>query len=224
MPSRSSHSTRAGRSSRPNASGALLTVLVLATGTLAGCGGGPTPPAVRQGPTDVGTVHLPTVSAPTTDSSGHRIEALPAPPAAAMSGSRVRGLDYSYSLPVGWSAADRDLEPPPDTVVLPDDTDVSALIAVQRPFPAGSHTLREAVDRLRASFAAKGFDPKAAPERDIAGYHAQGIVVDEAPDLRHLFYVVVYTDLVFAVRLTYDPSTPDPLGAFAGVLDSWTWG
>jgi hypothetical protein len=111
-----------------------------------------------------------------------------------------------------------------DTLVLPDDEDGTAVIAVERPFKAGSRTLAETVDRLRAGFAAKGYEPKAAPERDIAGYHAQGIVVDQAEDLRHVYYVVVYTDKVFAVRLSYDPATADPLAVYRGVLDSWLWG
>ena len=195
---------------------------VLCLQALAGCQG--REPVAAPGPTDTGTVHLPTAKAATTDSSGHQLAQLPVLPAAPMGETRVRGLDYSYTLPVGWSPRHEDVDPPVDTLVLPDDENSAAVIAVERPFKAGSRTLAETVDRLRAGFAAKGYEPKAAPERDIAGYHAQGIVVDQAEDLRHVYYVVVYTDKVFAVRLSYDPATPDPLAVYRGVLDSWLWG
>lgn len=208
--------------SRAGPSAGLLAGLLLFGTALAGCGDAATPS--RAIPNDVGTVHLPTATAATTDSSGHQVEPLPVRPVAPMSSDRIRGQEYSYSLPVAWTEGGGDSETGPDTVILPDDSDVPALIAVQRPFAAGGHTLAEVVDRLRADFAAKGLTPKAAAERDVAGYRAQGIVVDEAPDLRHVYYVVVYTDTVFAVRLSYDPASPDALGVFRGVLDSWTWG
>ena len=211
--------------SRSRAALALLPILLLSTATLAGCGDDVVPPAGPAGPSDTGTVHLPTAAAPpTTDSAGHLIEQLPALPAAAMSAARVRSLDYSYAMPVGWSEGERDIDPPPDTIVLPDDTDLPALIAVERPFKADSLSLTEVVDKLRAGFDVKGFAPKAARERDIAGYHAQGIVVDQSPELRHVYYIVVYTEKVFAVRLSYDPATPAALAVYEGVLDSWTWG
>lgn len=201
----------------------LATAFALAaTPVLAACGGAD--PTTPGSPIDVGTVHLPPARVPTTDSSGHRIEQLPVLPAAPLSERRVRGADYSYALPVAWSPGHEDVEPPADTLVLPDDADTAAVIAVERPFSAGSLTLAEAVDKLRAGFAAKGYPPKAAPEREIAGYHAQGIVVDQSDDLRHVYYVVVYTDKVFAVRLSYKPATPEPLAIFRGVLDSWLWG
>ncbi|GAB3082244.1 hypothetical protein GCM10027053_54240 [Intrasporangium mesophilum] len=197
-------------------------VALAASQVLAACGGAD--PTTAPQPTDVGTVHLPTAKVQTTDSSGHRIEQLPVLPPAPMSERRVRGEDYSYALPVAWSPGRGAVDPPPDTLVLPDDSDTAAVIAVERPFKAGSRTLAEVVDKLRAGFAAKGFQPKAAPERDIAGYHAQGIVVDQSDDLRHVYYVVVYTDQVYAVRLSYTPATPDPLAVLRGVLDSWLWG
>ncbi|MGW5239442.1 hypothetical protein ACWEOW_10965 [Monashia sp. NPDC004114] len=197
-------------------------VALAASLALAACGGAD--PTTAPQPTDVGTVHLPTAKVQTTDSSGHRIEQLPVLPPAPMSEHRVRGEDYSYALPVAWSPGHEAVDPPADTLVLPDDPDTAAVIAVERPFRAGSRTLAEVVDKLRAGFAAKGFQPKAAPERDIAGYHAQGIVVDQSDELRHVYYVVVYTDQVYAVRLSYKPASPDPLAVFRGVLDSWLWG
>ena len=206
-----------------SACGLTVALALAATQVLAACGAGQ-PEAAPPSPTDTGTVHLPIPKAATTDSSGHRLERLPVLPPAPMSESRVRGQDYSYALPVAWSQGHQDVDPPVDTLVLPEDSDTAAVIAVERPFKAGSRPLAEVVDRLRAGFAAKGYEPKAAPEREIAGYHAQGIVVDQADDLRHVYYVVVYTDKVFAVRLSYDPAVPDPLAVYRAVLDSWLWG
>ena len=80
--------------------------------------------------------------------------------------------------------------------------------------------LDDAQPLLRAGFQDKGLEPKAAAEREIAGYHAQGIIVDQSDDLRHVYYVVVYTEKVFAVRLSYDPASPDALAVYRGVLDS----
>lgn len=196
--------------------------LVIAT-ALAGCSGDPAPSPPT--PTDTGVVHLSTSAPPTTDSAGHRIQQLPAPTTqVALSGSRVRGADYSFLAPVGWSRADRDLDPPPDILIQPDDDEVPAFIAVERPIEIGSHSLVEVVDGLRKGFEAKGLTPMAAPEREVAGYQAMGIVVDQAEDLRHVYYVVAYTERVFAIRLTYDPAHPESLDVYRAVLDSWSWG
>ena len=204
---------------------ALVVVPVAGVLALSACSRDVDPVSSAPRPSDTGTVLLPRAAGPaTTDSAGHPIEQLPVLPPAPLSGDRVRGLDYSYAVPVGWSEGRRDVEAAPDTVVLPDDTDVSALVAVERPFPAGSRTLPEVVDKLRAGFEAKGLAPKAAPERDLAGYHAQGIVVDQSAQMRHVYYVAVYTGKVFAVRLSYDPASPSALAVYRGVLDSWTWG
>ena len=196
--------------------------LVLAPG-LGGCSGDPAPAAPT--PTDVGVVHLPTSAAPTTDSAGHPIKALPAAVGpVAMTEDRVRGFDYSYLQPVGWSRAERELDPPPDTLVQPDDDEVPAFIAVERPIKVGSHSLAEVVDGLRKGFEARGLRPMAAPEREIAGYGAMGIVVDQSEQVRHVYYVVAYTEQAFAVRLTYDPAHPEALDVYRAVLDSWSWG
>ncbi|GAA2744877.1 hypothetical protein GCM10009868_24250 [Terrabacter aerolatus] len=209
---------------RAKSSTLLLPALALAaTAGLAGCSGDPTP--TPPPPADTGVVHLPTSVPPTTDSAGHRIEPLPVPGAAvAMSQERIRGLDYSFAKPVGWSKADRDLSPKPDTLVQPDDDGVRAFIAVERPIAIGSHSLSEVVDGLRSGFEAKGLRPLAATERDVAGYHAMGIVVDQSDQVRDVYYVVAYTEQVHAIRLTYDPSHPEALGVFRAVLDSWSWG
>jgi hypothetical protein len=202
---------------------ALLPALALVAAGLAGCSGDPA--ASVPTPTDTGVVHLSTSAPPTTDSAGHRIQQLPAPTTqVALSADRVRGADYSYLAPVGWSRADRDLDPPPDTLIKPDDDEVPAFIAVERPIEVGSHSLVEVVDGLRKGFEGKGLTPMAAPERDVAGYEAMGIVVDQAEDVRHVYYVVAYTEKVFAIRLTYDPAHPESLDVFRAVLDSWSWG
>lgn len=206
-------------------SAALLPTLGLVmTSALAGCADD-TPQPVQATPTDTGVVHLPTSVAPTTDSGGHRIQQLPAQASRpALTDTRVRGLDYSYLLPVGWSKGERDLNPPPDTVVQPDDTDLPAFIAVERPIRVGSSSLKEVVDRLRSGFADKGFHPMAAPERQVGGYSAMGIVVDQSDELRHVYYVVAYAEQAFAIRLTYDPHRPDAVDVYRAVLDSWSWG
>ena len=170
-------------------------------------------------------MHLPTTTVPTTDSAGHRIQQLPAPSSRpAMTDDRVRGVDYSYLRPAGWSQGAADLAPPPDTLVQPDDADVPAFIAVERPIKVGSSSLGEVVDRLRSGLEAKGFRPMAAPERQVAGYEAMGIVVDQSDDVRHVYYVAAYAEQAFAVRLTYDPNHPESLDVYRAVLDSWTWG
>lgn len=209
---------------RPKPSTLLLPALALvAVAGLGGCSGDAAP--APAAPTDTGVVHLPTSAAPTTDSGGHRIQPLPVPAAAvAMSGDRVRGLAYSFAQPVGWSRAERDLSPRPDVLVQPDDDSVRAFIAVERPIAVGSHSLSEVVDGLRAGFTAKGLNPLAAPERDIAGYHAMGVVVDQSEQVRDVYYVVAYTEQAYAIRLTYDPSHPEALGVYRAVLDSWSWG
>jgi len=211
-------------SARVRTSVALLPAIALfiAPG-LAGCSGDAAPAAPTR--TDVGVVHVPTSAAPTTDSAGHRIQPLPAAAGqVAMSEDRVRGIDYSYLQPVGWSRADRRLDPPPDTLVQPDDDSVPAFIAVERPIKVGSHSLSEVVDGLREGFEAKGLAPMAAPEREIAGYRAMGIVVDQSEQVRHVYYVVPYTEQAFAIRLTYDPAHPEALDVYRAVLDSWSWG
>ena len=198
--------------------------LVLGPALLAGCSADPAPAAPPR-PTDTGTVLLPTSTAPTTDSAGHLIEPLPTNlPQAALTDDRVRGLDYSYPIPAGWASGERDLSPRPDTLVQPQDTDVPGFIAVERPFEVGSSQLPDVVDRLRSGFEQKGFHPKAAPERQVAGYQAQGIVVDQSQDVRHVYYIVVYTQKAFAIRLTYDPHDPTALAAYEAVLDAWSWG
>lgn len=209
---------------RVTTSAALLPALALVIPAgLAGCSGDPAPSTPT--PTDTGVVHLSTSAPPTTDSAGHRIQQLPAPATqVAMSANRVRGADYSFLAPVGWSRADRDLDPPPDTLIQPDDDEVPAFIAVERPIKVGSHSLVEVVDGLRKGFEDKGLTPMAAPEREVAGYQAMGIVVDQAEDLRHVYYVVAYTEKVFAIRLTYDPAHPEALDVYRAVLDSWSWG
>ena len=211
-------------SARVRTSVALLPAIALfiAPG-LAGCSVDPSPAA--RTPSDVGGVHLPTSATPTTDSAGHRIEQLPAAVGpVALSEDRVRGIDYSYRRPVGWSRADRQLDPPPDTLLQPDDDGVPAFIAVERPIKVGSHSLAEVVDGLRQGFEAQGLTPSAAPEREIAGYRAMGVVVDQSEQLRHVYYVVAYTEQAFAVRLTYDPAHPEALDVYRAVLDSWSWG
>jgi hypothetical protein len=197
--------------------------LVMAS-ALAGCSDDPAPAAEAR-PTDTGVVLLPTTTAPTTDSAGHRIQQLPAPSSRpAMTDERVRGFDYSYLQPAGWSQGQRDLDPPPDTVVQPDDSDVPAFIAVERPIRIGSSSLKEVVDRLRSGFEDKGFRPMAAPERQIGGYGAMGIVVDQSDEMRHVYYVAAYAEQAFAIRLTYDPAHPESLDVYRAVLDSWSWG
>jgi len=197
--------------------------LVLAPLFLGGCSDDPAPAPPK--PTDTGTVILPTSKAPTTDSGGHLIEALPTNlPQAALTDDRVRGMDYSYPIPAGWASGQRDLTPRPDTLVQPQDTDVPGFIAVERPFDVGSSQLPDVVDKLRSGFEQKGFAPKAAPERQVAGYQAQGIVVDQSEDVRHVYYIVVYTQQAFAIRLTYDPHDPTALAAYEAVLDAWSWG
>ena len=211
-------------SARVRTSVALLPAIALfiAPG-LAGCSGDPAPAAPT--PTDVGVVHVPTSAAPTTDSAGHRIQPLPAAAGqVAMSEDRVRGIDSRYLQPVGWSRADHRLDPPPDTLLQPDDDSVPAFIAVERPIKVGSHSLSEVVDGLREGFEAKGLAPMAAPEREIAGYRAMGIVVDQSEQVRHVYYVVAYTEQAFAIRLTYDPAHPEALDVYRAVLDSWAWG
>jgi hypothetical protein len=198
--------------------------LVLAS-LLAACSADPAASAPSPTPTDTGTVLLPTSAVPTTDSSGHVVEALPTGlPEAPLTDTRIRGMDYSYPVPVGWTQGQRDLDPPPDTAVQPEDDDVPAFIAVEQPFEVGPRRIGEVVDKLRAGFAAKGLRPKAAPERDVAGYHAQGIVVDQSEDVRHVYYVVVYTEKAFAIRLTCDPHEPSALAVYDAVLDAWSWG
>ncbi|MGO4596512.1 hypothetical protein [Terrabacter sp. 2RAF25] len=197
--------------------------LVMAS-ALAGCSHDAAPLAPAT-PTDIGVVHLPTSVAPTTDSAGHRIQQIPAPSSRpALTEQRVRGIDYSYLQPVGWSAGERTLDPPPDTLIRPDDADVPAFIAVERPIRIGSSSLAEVVDRLRSGFEGKGFKPMAAPERQIGGYGAMGIVVDQSDEMRHVYYVAAYAEQAFAIRLTYDPSHPESLDVFRAVLDSWSWG
>jgi hypothetical protein len=190
---------------------------------LGGCSDDPAPPPPK--PTDTGTVILPTSTAPTTDSAGHLIEPLPTNlPQAALTDDRVRGMDYSYPIPAGWAAGERDLTPRPDTLVAPQDADVPGFIAVEQPFDVGTSQLSDVVDKLRSGFEQKGFEPKAAPERQVAGYQAQGIVVDQSEQVRHVYYVVVYTQQAFAIRLTYDPHDPTALAAYEAVLDAWSWG
>ena len=209
---------------RPRPSACLLPALALvAVVGLGGCSDDPAPVATT--PTDTGVVHLPTSAPPTTDSAGHPIRQLQVPSApVAMSEDRVRGVDYSFLEPVGWSRADRELEPQPDVLVQPDDDGVRAFIAVERPIKIGSHSLAEVVDRLRSGFESKGITPMAAPEREVAGYRALGIVVDQSDQVRDVYYVVAYTEQVFAIRLTYDPAHPEALGVYRAVLDSWSWG
>ena len=209
---------------RVTRSAALVPAFALVvTAGLAGCSDDTTPQVAT--PTDTGVVHLPTSAPPTTDSAGHRIEQLPPPSSqVAMSDERVRGADYSYLQPVGWSRAERQLDPPPDTLVQPDDPDVPAFIAVERPIDVGSHSLVEVVDGLRQGFEAKGLTPMAAPEREIAGYAAMGIVVDQSDDVRHVYYIVPYAERAYAIRLTYDPAHPEALDVYRAVLDSWSWG
>ena len=77
---------------------------------------------------------------------------------------------------------------------------------------------------LRSGFAAKGRRPMAALERDVAGYHAMGIVVDQSDQVRDVYCVVAYTEQVHAIRLAYDPSHPEALDVYRAVLDSWSWG
>lgn len=211
-------------SPRTSTSAALLPVLALAAAAgLAGCSGAPAP--TPAAPRDTGVVHLPTSAPPTTDSAGHRIAQLPTQTApVAMSDNRVRGADYSYLMPVGWSRAERELQPRPDTQLQPDDDGVRAFIAVERPIKVGSHSLTEVVDGLRAGFSAKGLTPLAAPEREVAGYRAMGIVVDQSEQVRDVYYVVAYTEKVYAIRLTYDPTHPEALAVYRAVLDSWSWG
>ncbi|NUO34747.1 MAG: hypothetical protein HOQ27_06725 [Dermatophilaceae bacterium] len=206
-------------------SAALLPTLGLVMASALGGCSDETPPAAQAQPTDTGVVHLPTSVAPTTDSAGHRIQQLPVQASRpALSDQRVRGSDYSYRQPAGWSGGERDLDPPPDTLVQPDDADVPAFIAVERPIRIGSSSLEEAVDRLRSGFEAKGFKPMAAPERQVGGYAAMGIVVDQSDEMRHVYYVVAYAERAFAIRLTYDPSRPEALDVYRAVLDSWSWG
>lgn len=204
---------------------ALLPALALVVGpALAGCSSAEPAPAPPP-PSDTGVVHLPTSAAPTTDSAGHRIRPLPAPVApVAMSEERVRGVDYSFLEPQGWVRAERDLEPRPDVLVQPDDDDVPAFIAVERPIEVGSHSLTEVVDGIRQGFEAKGLTPMAAPERSVAGYRAMGVVVDQSEQVRDVYYVVAYTERAFAIRLTYDPAHPEALDVYRAVLDSWSWG
>src|SRR5829696_5349615 len=134
----------------------LPTLALVVVSALAGCSADPAVTAPT--PTDAGVVHLPTSSAPTTDSAGHRIQPLPGPGTPiAMSEDRIRGMEYSYLQPVGWGKADGDLEPTPDTFLKPDDDGVRAFVAVERPIKVGSHSLTEVVDRLRDGFTAKGF-------------------------------------------------------------------
>ena len=198
--------------------------LVLGPVLLAGCSADPAPAAPPK-PTDTGTVLLPTSKAPTTDSAGHVIEPLPTNlPQAPLTDDRVRGMDYSYPVPAGWASGERDLTPRPDTLVQPQDTDVPGFIAVEQPFEVGSLGLSGVVDKLRSGFEQKGFAPKAAPERQVAGYSAQGIVVDQSEDVRHVYYIVVYTQKAFAIRLTYDPHDTTALAAYEAVLDAWSWG
>lgn len=99
-----------------------------------------------------------------------------------------------------------------------------AFIAVERPIEIRSHSLSEVVDGLRSGFAAKGRRPMAALERDVAGYHAMGIVVDQSDQVRDVYCVVAYTEQVHAIRLAYDPSHPEALDVYRAVLDSWSWG
>jgi hypothetical protein len=214
----------AGRQAVNRLGSALPTVaLVLGPVLLGGCS--EDPPPAPPAPTDTGIVLLPSSTAPTTDSSGHLIEPLPTQlPPAALSDDRVRGLEYSYPVPAGWSSAERDLDPPPDTLVQPQDADVPGFIAVERPFDVGSSSLPDVVDTLRSGFEEKGFHPKAAPERRVAGYSAQGIVVDQSEDVRHVYYIVVFTQKAYAIRLTYDPGDPTALAAYEAVLDGWSWG
>ena len=201
----------------------LPTLALVLTSGVAGCSSDPTPTAPT--PTDAGVVHLPTSSAPTTDSAGHRIQPLPGPGTPiAMSEDRIRGMEYSCLQPVGWSKTEGDLEPAPDTFLQPNDDGVRAFIAVERPITVGSHSLTEVVDRLRDGFTAKGFTPLAAPEREVAGYRAMGIVVNQSDDIRHVYYVVTYAEQIFAIRLTYDPAHGQALDVFRAVLDSWSWG
>ena len=211
---------------RLRTSAALLPALGLVmAAALTGCSDATDQQPVRATPTDTGVVHLPTSSVPTTDSAGHPIQQLPAPSShPALTEERVRGFDYSYLKPVGWSEGERDLDPPPDTLVQPDDTDVPAFIAVERPIRIGSSSLEETVERLRAGFEDKGFRPMAAPERQIGGYSAMGFVVDQSDELRHVYYVAVYAEQAFAIRLTYDPGRPESLDVYRAVLDSWSWG
>lgn len=210
---------------RVRTSAALLPTLALVMASaLAGCSGDAAPLAEAT-PTDTGVVHMPTSAPPTTDSAGHRIQQLPAPATQpAMTDTRVRGIDYSYRQPAGWSEGKRDLDPPPDTLVQPDDADVPAFIAVERPIKVGASSLTQVVDRLRSGFEDKGFTPLAAPERQIGGYGAMGIVVDQADELRHVYYVTAYAEQAFAIRLTYDPNHPEALDVYRAVLDSWSWG
>src|SRR5215204_2848278 len=92
----------------------LPTLALVVASALAGCSADPAVTAPT--PTDGGIVHLPTSSAPTTDSAGHRIQPLPSAAApVAMSEDRVRGMEYSYLRPLGWSRTDGDLDPRPDT-------------------------------------------------------------------------------------------------------------
>ena len=51
-----------------------------------------------------------------------------------------------------------------------------------------------------------------------------GIVVDQSEQVRHVYYVVAYTEQAFALRLTYDPAHPEALDVYRAVLDSWAWG
>ena len=199
--------------------------LVLAAALLTACSDDADPGTDPVVPPDGGTVVLPTTAPPTTDSSGNRILPLPTDlPAVPVTDNRVRGMDYGYPLPATWHIGERDLDPPPDTVVEPDDADEHAFITVERPFDVGGRTLPDVVKLLRSRFTEKGYEPKAAPERDIAGYHAQGIVIDQSDDVRHVFYVVVYTGQAYAIRLTYDPQQPHALAVFETVLDTWSWG
>jgi hypothetical protein len=171
-------------------------------------------------------VHVPTSSdPPTTDPAGLLIVSLPtALPSVALSDDRVRGQDYAYSVPRDWTEVHPQADPQPDSMIAPSDPQLPYYIAVDRVFGVGARSLDEVVTQLRSGFSGTGI-LKAAPQRQVAGFPAAGVVVDDPPRTRHVYAISLYAQRVFPIRVTYHPDHErDALAALDAVLASWTWG
>lgn len=145
-------------------------------------------------------------------------------PAVSLAEERLRGTDYSYRIPDGWTSVDPQGDPQPDSMIAPNDPGVPYYIAVDRVFDVGTRSLDEVVAQLRAGFTGRGgLEP--APERQVGGLPAAGVVVDDPPRTRHVHAICTYAKRVFSIRITYHPDHErEALAVFHAVLDSWTWG
>jgi hypothetical protein len=158
------------------------------------------------------------------DSSGEPLVALPTNlPIVPLLGTRVRSLDYAYSVPAAWSQVQATATPTPDTMIAPDDPELPVYIAVDKPFRVEGMSQADVVSRLRNSFTGEG-EVRPTWDRDVAGFTATGLLIDASERTRHVYAIVIYAERVYPIRVTYDPTHErEALAAYETLLASWTW-